>query len=304
VWNGNLEWYGIATSGFVTPVKAFQITFSGVVATSTVCVPPSVSATPSITPSVTPSVTPTKTPSVSISRTPSITPSFTPSPTPAVFYSYFVNYTQNNGSSTSTPACNDATTGTSIWSLRSSIESIVNGDVFYSSPNLEATWGGSLEWYGIATSGFVTPAKAFQISSFGVVATSTVCAPPTPSTSISATPSTTPPNTPPVTPTSTPSLSLTPTPSISFSPSPSVSGPGCGPVDLGYDINNRNTACTKANLADTILLYSSPQDLATSTILYRTSCGSALRAAGFYSNGVIVRYWNGSSFGIQFDCIE
>lgn len=77
----------------------------------------------------------------------------------------------------------------------------------------------------------------------------------------------------------------------------------CGPITVGYNATNRNTACSNWNSGIVITVYSSPQNLSTSTILYRTSCGSVLRAAGYYSNGVITRYWNGTAFTTQFDCI-
>ena len=177
----------------------------------------------------------------------------------SVFYPYFVNFTQDSGASNFSVACNTNTIGQSIWSTKSNIADIVNGDVLYSSPNLSDVWFGNLDWYGLATSGFTRPARVFQVTTFGVVATLEVCAGSpsiTPSISISpsitpslsptgpiptvdnlcmnvefgSAPSVTPSISPSVTPSITPSItpsrtvapSMTPSPTISVSVSPSL----------------------------------------------------------------------------------
>jgi hypothetical protein len=77
----------------------------------------------------------------------------------------------------------------------------------------------------------------------------------------------------------------------------------CGPISVGNNSTNRNTACSNFNTGVVITVYASPQNLQTATILYRTSCGGVLRAAGYYSDGVKTRYWNGTAFTTTFDCI-
>ena len=79
--------------------------------------------------------------------------------------------------------------------------------------------------------------------------------------------------------------------------------PACGPISVGNNVSNRDTACSNFNSGVVFTVYASPQNLQTATILYRTSCGSALRAAGWYSDGVKTRYWNGTAFTTTFDCI-
>jgi hypothetical protein len=166
-------------------------------------------------------------------------------------------------------------------------------------------WNGNLKWYGIATSGFITPTKTFQITTSGVVATSTVCVQPsvtptkTPSISISRTPSATPPNTPPITP--TPSISLTP------APTPSASPVTCFNTDLGYNSTNKDTACInfiEGSITPPVGLVGPSNNLSVATFIKRVDCNGTLPAStGYWSDGVIVRYWNGTAFTTQFDCI-
>lgn len=86
-------------------------------------------------------------------------------------------------------------------------------------------------------------------------------------------------------------------------PTTTVPPATCGLINVGYNLTNRNTACSNFNFGTQIPVYASPSNLQTATLLYRTACGGAFRGAGYYSNGVIVRYWNGTAFTTQFDCI-
>jgi hypothetical protein len=81
-------------------------------------------------------------------------------------------------------------------------------------------------------------------------------------------------------------------------------GSSCGPITVGYDVSSGINACANFNTGATSIVYSDPASLSTSTILYRTSCGGTPGRAGYYSNGVIVRYWNGVGFTTQSNCIQ
>lgn len=80
--------------------------------------------------------------------------------------------------------------------------------------------------------------------------------------------------------------------------------PSCGPITVGFDVSSAISACTNYSIGVTITVYSSPASLSTSNTLYRTACGGTLGRVGFYSNGVIVRYWNGTAFTSQSNCIQ
>lgn len=77
----------------------------------------------------------------------------------------------------------------------------------------------------------------------------------------------------------------------------------CGLINVGYNLTNRDTACSNFNFGTQIPVYASPPNLQTATLLYRTACGGAFRGAGYYSDGVKTRYWNGTAFTTTFDCI-
>jgi hypothetical protein len=104
-------------------------------------------------------------------------------------YQYFINYAQDGGASNNSTACGP-TTLYSVWSLKSNINSITNGDVLYSNAGLSTIWNGNLEWYGINTAYGLSPSITLQITNAGVVATTGVCSVPTTSTT-TAVPTTT-----------------------------------------------------------------------------------------------------------------
>jgi len=96
-------------------------------------------------------------------------------------YQYFINYAQDGGANNNSTACGP-TTLYSVWSTKSSINSITNGDVLYSNAGLSTVWNGNLEWYGINTAYGLSPSITLQITNAGVVATTGVCSVPTTST--------------------------------------------------------------------------------------------------------------------------
>jgi hypothetical protein len=118
-----------------------------------------------------------------------------------------------------------------------------------------------------------------------------------PSRTPSYTPTTTPSKTPGVTQSVTPTVTMSRTPSIT--PSPIT----CYNIEVGYDSADRYTACNNYNYSETTYVGSDTNDLTTATLLY-TACGRNIAAqTGYYSNGVITRYWTGTTFTTQFDCI-
>jgi len=82
--------------------------------------------------------------------------------------------------------------------------------------------------------------------------------------------------------------------------SPPVS---CTNTSFGYNRLNYTTACSNFNYNILTGVGMEGSTLADATSLKRADCSNTiLAAAGYYSNGVIVRYWNGSAFTTQFDC--
>lgn len=80
-------------------------------------------------------------------------------------------------------------------------------------------------------------------------------------------------------------------------------GPSCYPDFLGFNRTNRLTACSNFNYGILTGVGVVGSGLADATSLKRADCSNTILAGvGFYSNGVIVRYWNGSAFTTQFDC--
>jgi hypothetical protein len=77
----------------------------------------------------------------------------------------------------------------------------------------------------------------------------------------------------------------------------------CFNASLGFNRTNQNTACSNYNFGIFTGVGVVGSTLANATSLKRADCtNSILAAVGFYSNGIIVRYWNGSAFTTQFDC--
>lgn len=77
----------------------------------------------------------------------------------------------------------------------------------------------------------------------------------------------------------------------------------CTNVSLGFNRTNYNTACSNYNFGILTGVGMVGSTLASATSLKRADCSNTILAAvGFYSNGVIARYWNGSAFTTQFDC--
>jgi hypothetical protein len=72
---------------------------------------------------------------------------------------------------------------------------------------------------------------------------------------------------------------------------------------LGFNRLNYTTACSNFNFGILTGVGVVGSTLANATSLKRADCSNTILASvGFYSNGVIVRYWNGSAFTTQFDC--
>jgi len=83
--------------------------------------------------------------------------------------------------------------------------------------------------------------------------------------------------------------------------SPPVS---CTNTSFGYNRTNYNSACSNYNFGILTGVGMVGSTLADATSLKRADCSNTILAAtGYYSNGVIARYWNGSAFTTQFDCI-
>jgi len=77
----------------------------------------------------------------------------------------------------------------------------------------------------------------------------------------------------------------------------------CYNDSLGFNRTNQNSACSNYNFGIFTGVVVVGSGLADATSLKRADCSNTILAGvGFYSNGVIVRYWNGSAFTTQFDC--
>jgi hypothetical protein len=82
--------------------------------------------------------------------------------------------------------------------------------------------------------------------------------------------------------------------------SPPVS---CTNTSFGFNRTNYNTACSNYNFGILTGVGMVGSTLADATSLKRADCSNTILASvGYYSNGVIVRYWTGSAFTTQFDC--
>ena len=77
----------------------------------------------------------------------------------------------------------------------------------------------------------------------------------------------------------------------------------CYNASLGFNRLNYTTACTNYITGNFTGVGVVGTSLANATSLKRADCSNTILAGvGFYSDGVIVRYWNGSAFTTQFDC--
>ena len=143
-----------------------------------------------------------------------------------------------------------------------------------------------------------TPSVTPSIS-FTPTMTATPSVTKTPSITPTVTPSITPSITPSVTanvsptpfptPTATPSITVTATPSIT----PSTSQPaGLIEVLLAYSSKNEFTACNGAAAT----YYSDNSNLNNMSVLWTDAAGTIAAPAGYYSDTVVVRYWNGTDF--------
>jgi hypothetical protein len=78
----------------------------------------------------------------------------------------------------------------------------------------------------------------------------------------------------------------------------------CNNISLSYNQTSWQQACIEYNQSQPIyqLAGIDTTNFADATILYRSCSIQTIRSAGYYSNGVITRYWNGTAFTTQFDC--
>jgi hypothetical protein len=77
----------------------------------------------------------------------------------------------------------------------------------------------------------------------------------------------------------------------------------CTNTSFGFNRTNQNTACSNYNFGTFTGVGMVGSTLADATSLKRADCSNTILASvGFYSNGVIVRYWTGTAFTTQFDC--
>jgi hypothetical protein len=78
----------------------------------------------------------------------------------------------------------------------------------------------------------------------------------------------------------------------------------CTNTSFGFNRTNYNTACSNYNFGILTGVGMVGSTLADATSLKRADCSNTILASvGYYSNGVIVRYWTGTAFTTQFDCI-
>jgi hypothetical protein len=128
-------------------------------------------------------------PSETPSPSPSVTPSVTVTPSPVTLYTYLGRSTPDAANSTN--ACSSYLTVRGYLSLKSSLASIIVGDIFYDSYPGTPTNGGN-NWIALKSGG-VGDAYSFQINTDGsVTSVGGNCTPPTPTPSVTPTPSTTP----------------------------------------------------------------------------------------------------------------
>lgn len=77
----------------------------------------------------------------------------------------------------------------------------------------------------------------------------------------------------------------------------------CYNAALGFNRTNYTTACSNYNFGIFTGVGVVGTALSNATSLKRADCSNTILASvGFYSDGVIVRYWTGSAFTTQFDC--
>jgi len=73
---------------------------------------------------------------------------------------------------------------------------------------------------------------------------------------------------------------------------------GCNYAFLGYDSDDYSNACSQFLQLD---VYLDNPDFGLATVLYNEGCLS-LATSGYYSDGVVVRYWDGFSFTFSLSC--
>ncbi len=79
--------------------------------------------------------------------------------------------------------------------------------------------------------------------------------------------------------------------------------PSCYSASLGFNRTNRVTACSNYNFGIFTGVGVVGTALSNATSLKRADCSNTILAGvGFYSDGIIVRYWTGTAFTTQFDC--
>jgi hypothetical protein len=100
-------------------------------------------------------------------------------------------------------------------------------------------------------------------------------------------------STPTLTPTNTPTRTSTPTPTRTSTPTPTRTL-----ISL-YQNGSEGTAC---DTTTPINVYMDTPSFATCNILYANLIGPALASAGWYTDGNIYRYWDGSNFGVSGFC--
>lgn len=79
-------------------------------------------------------------------------------------------------------------------------------------------------------------------------------------------------------------------------------GPGTG-IQVGVD-QNQQQACTDYYNGQTNLYYIDTSSFSTATVLAIDDQLNTLTLPGFYSDGINVRYWSGSSFTSTNLCLQ
>lgn len=74
-------------------------------------------------------------------------------------------------------------------------------------------------------------------------------------------------------------------------------------IELGYAVNNDNDACgNHINNERSIVYIDLGTTLSTTSKLYSSENGTLLSIVGWYSDGINVRYWNGSNLTASTGC--
>jgi hypothetical protein len=138
---------------------------TSVTATATPTPTPTTSVTATATPTPTSTPTPTPTTSVTATSTPTPTPTPTPTTTPTGIYTYLGKTTPNSADAAT--ACSTYTSTRGYYSLKSSPDLIVFGDIIYDSYPGTPTNGGD-NWIALKLGG-TGDAYSFRIDSSGFV---------------------------------------------------------------------------------------------------------------------------------------